>query len=81
MKFSIRRDQSGGGGHPLVATPLKHGLKKKKSKVHKNFKFLKTRFLNVLENSESIETNFFFKKIFPATPPPWVAGGGGLGGH
>ena len=61
MKHSVRRDQLGGGGHSLFVTPLMHGLRKKKSQVDENFIFLEMRLSNVLDNSESIETNFFSK--------------------
>ena len=64
-----------GQGRPLVAIPLMQGLVKKKSKVDKNSNFLQARFLNVLDDSELIETNFFYKKNFPTPPPPWPGGG------
>ena len=77
MKLSVRRDQPRGGGPPLVATPLMHELVEKKVKSDKNVNFLNTSFLNVLDNSESIETNFFFKKISPQPHPPSLDGQGG----
>ena len=65
MKLSVRLGQPRGGGQPLVAFSLMQGLIKKSQKLRKKFNFLNTRFLDVLENSESIETNFYFQKKFP----------------
>ena len=39
MKLSVRQGQPRGGGQPLVAFPLMHGLKKKKSKIEKKIQF------------------------------------------
>ena len=71
------RPAKGGWQPPLVATPVGHRVRLKKNrKDDKNFKFFNPSFLNVLNNSELIETNLFFtKKNFHHPPPPPGVGG------
>ena len=78
------RPAKGGWQPPLVATPVGHRVRlKKNQKDDKNFNFFNPGFLNILNNSESIETNLFFtKKIFPTTPlHPQGWGGERVGGR